>query len=152
MVEEPATAPTTVAPLTRAGGKKADVLKGGAGDDWLNGGPGIDTLTGGGGHDTFAFSTKLGAKNMDRIVDFSHADDTIRLSKAIFSKIHKGVLSKDAFWTGAEAHKKSERIIFNDKTGTLYYDADGSGTKYAAVKFAQVKAGIHLSADDFLIV
>ena len=134
------------------GGKAADVLTGGRGNDYLNGGLGNDKLTGGAGRDTFAFSTKLGPGNVDRIVDFNHADDTIRLSKAIFGKLQKGSLSKDAFWIGAKAHDKSDRIIFNEKTGALYYDADGSGTKYGAVKFAQLKAKTLLKADDFFVV
>jgi len=137
---------------TLKGGKKADVLKGGAGDDYLNGGLGSDKLTGGAGKDTFAFSTKLSPANVDRICDFKHADDTIRLLKSIFGKLAKGVLSKDAFWVGEKAHDRSDRIIFDKKTGALSYDADGSGTKYAAIKFAQLKAGTLLKADDFFIV
>lgn len=139
-------------PVIRTGSKKADILAGWEGSDVLNGGLGNDTLIGGGGQDTFVFSTKLGPKNVDRIVDFNHADDTIRLSKAIFSKIKKGVLTKDAFWVGAKAHDKSDRIIYNKKTGALFYDADGSGTKYKAVKFAQLKAKTLVTADDFFIV
>lgn len=152
IVDEPAIAPTPAASLALKGGRKADVLKGGTGDDLLNGGLGMDKLTGGGGADAFAFSTKLGSTNVDRILDFNHADDTISLSKAVFGKLRKGVLSKDAFWTGTKAHDESDRIIYNEKTGALSYDADGSGKKYAAIKFAQVKAGALLAADDFFVV
>jgi len=141
-----------VSAVSLKGGKAADVLKGGKGNDYLNGGLGNDKLTGGGGRDTFAFSTKLGSANVDWIVDFNHSDDTIRLSKTIFSKLQKGSLSKDAFWIGAKAHDGSDRIIYNKDTGALYYDADGSGTKYGAIKFAQLKAKTLLKADDFLIV
>ncbi len=45
-----------------------------------------------------------------------------------------------------------ERIIYNAKAGALFYDADGSGTDHAAIKFAQVKAGTLLKAADFFIV
>ncbi|PVE26385.1 hypothetical protein DC522_01085 [Microvirga sp. KLBC 81] len=137
--------------LTFKGGKKADGLIGGKGNDYLNGGLGNDRLTGGDGQDTFAFSSKLSPKNVDWLVDFKHSDDTIRLSKAIFSKLKKGILSEDAFCIGAKAHHKSDRIIFNEKTGALSYDADGSDTKYAAVKFAQLNPKTLLNADDFLI-
>ncbi|WP_414471906.1 hypothetical protein [Microvirga sp. M2] len=136
---------------TLKGGKTADILVGGKGHDLLNGGLGCDKLTGLAGQDTFAFTTKLGATNVDRIVDFNHADDTIRLAQAVFGKLQKGILSKAAFWAGAKAHDKSDRIIYNEKTGDLSYDADGSGTKYGAVKFAQVKAGTLLKADDFFV-
>ncbi|WP_114945190.1 hypothetical protein [Microvirga calopogonii] len=112
----------------------------------------MDKLTGQAGADVFAFTTKFGETNVDRILDFRHADDTISLAKAVFGKIQKGMLSKGAFWIGAQAHDKSDRIIYNDKTGALSYDADGTGTKYAAIKFAQLKAGSLLLADNIFIV
>ena len=151
------TTPSTPTPspaknLSFRGGKKAETFEGDSGHDYLNGGLGNDTLTGREGQDTFAFSTKLGAKNVDQITDFQHADDSIKLSKAVFGKIQKGMLSKDAFHIGSKAHDKSDRIIYNEKTGALSYDADGSGTKYAAVKFAQLKAKTLLQADDFFVV
>ncbi|WP_157961424.1 calcium-binding protein [Microvirga flavescens] len=158
--ETPATPTTTDTPpvktmaknLTFKGGKKADTFVGGKGHDLLNGGLGNDRLTGDEGQDTFVFNSKLGSKNVDRITDFTHADDSIKLSKAIFSKLQKGILSKDAFWVGAKAHDKSDRIIFDDKTGALYYDADGTGKKYGAIKFAQLEAKTLLEANDFFIV
>jgi len=142
----------SVTNLSFKGGSRADTFVGKSGHDYLNGGLGNDKLTGGEGQDTFAFTTKLGSRNVDRIVDFTHADDTIRLSKAIFSKLQKGVLSKDAFWVGPKAHDKSDRIIYNETTGALSYDADGTGTKYGAIKFAQLKANTFLKADDLFIV
>ncbi|WP_370438575.1 hypothetical protein [Microvirga sp. TS319] len=141
-----------VSSLTRTGGKKADVLKGRAGNYLLNGKLVCDKLTGGAGQDKLAFTTKLGATNVDRIADFKHADDTTRLSMAVFGKLQKGILSKGAFWAGAKAHDKNDRIIYNEKTGDLSYDADGSETKYGAIKFAQVKAGTLLKADDVFVM
>jgi Ca2+-binding RTX toxin-like protein len=137
--------------LSFRGGKKAEAFKGDSGHDYLNGGLGNDRLTGGEGQDTFAFSTKLGSRNVDRIVDFQHADDSIKLSKAVFSKLQVGILTKDAFHIGAKAHDSSDHIIFNQRTGALSYDADGSGAKYAAIKFAQLKAKTLLATDDFFI-
>jgi serralysin len=137
--------------LTFKGGRKADTFVGGKGHDLLNGGLGKDKLTGDEGQDTFVFDSKLGSKNVDRILDFQHADDTIKLSKSIFSKFEKGMLSKGAFWIGAKAHDKNDRIIYNDKTGALFYDADGTGKKYGAIKFAQLTAKTLLKHDDFFI-
>jgi Ca2+-binding RTX toxin-like protein len=142
---------TAAAPLTLKGGKKADVLVGGAGNDLLNGGLGNDRLSGGEGSDVFVFSTRL-KKNVDRLTDFSAPEDTIQLSKSVFGRLQKGVLSKDAFRIGAKAMDADDRNVFNAKTGALSYDADGSGTAYAAVIFAKVKAGLHLTADDFLVI
>jgi serralysin len=133
------------------GGRKADILAGGEGDDHLNGGLGKDRMTGGEGDDVFAFTTRLGKANVDRIVDFIAAEDTIHLSSKTFDRLAKGVLSEKVFHVGAKAHDRSDRIIFNDETGALSYDADGSGKKYAAIKFAQLNAKTLLMAADFFI-
>jgi Ca2+-binding RTX toxin-like protein len=133
------------------GSHAANVLDGGAGQDRLDGGLGRDQLLGGDGKDIFSFSTRLKG-NVDVVSDFRSADDTIHLSKAIFSKIAKGVLKKSAFFNGSKAKDEADRIGFNKKTGDLFYDADGSGTQYAAVKFAQLEPMIALKANDFWIV
>ena len=138
--------------LTLTGGRRADVLKGGDGDDRLNGGLGRDVLTGNAGDDTFIFSAKLGAKNADTIRDFVAADDQFQLAHKIFSGLDRGVLNTGAFVMGSKALAADDRIVFNAKTGALFYDADGSGTEHAAIRFAQVKAGTVLKAGDFFIV
>ena len=52
----------------------------------MNGGDGRDDLTGLGGQDQFLFNTPLNAAtNVDRIIDFNVADDTILLEQAVFS-------------------------------------------------------------------
>ena len=48
------------------------------------------------------------------------------------------------------AHDASDRIIYNDVNGSLLFDIDGKGGQ-AAVKFAQISAGLTLSNVDFLI-
>jgi serralysin len=134
------------------GGRKADILAGGDGDDRLNGGLGKDRMTGGEGDDVFAFTTRLGKANVDRILDFSSSEDAIHLSSKIFGRLAKGALSEEAFHIGAKAAEADDRIIFNKRTGALSYDADGSGTQHGAIKFAQLKAKTVLTADDFFIV
>jgi serralysin len=138
-------------PRVLKGGSKADRLVGGTGDDRLNGGLGMDTLKGGGGDDLFAFTTRLGRKNVDVIADFRSADDGLQLSHAIFGHMGKGMLKKAAFCLGATAQDTNDRILYDPKTGLIAYDADGSGTAFAAVAFARVKAGIHITATDFII-
>jgi Ca2+-binding RTX toxin-like protein len=44
-----------------------------------------------------------------------------------------------------------DRIIYNDKTGVLSYDADGTGST-AAVKFAVIENFAKLTAADFLVI
>ena len=65
-----------------------DFLNGGAGNDTILSGFGNDTIIGGSGMDTFVFDSILNASaNMDSIVDFSVADDTIRLDQTFSSKL-----------------------------------------------------------------
>jgi Ca2+-binding RTX toxin-like protein len=64
------------------GGGGNDRLEGGDGDDTLNGEAGSDQLVGGAGRDSFWF---VGVNaGQDRISDFSSADDTIVLDRAMF--------------------------------------------------------------------
>jgi Ca2+-binding RTX toxin-like protein len=129
-----------------------DTLYGGSGKDTLYGGSGKDTLYGGSGSDVFVFDTAFAAGNVDRIDDFKAKADTIRLDDDVFSKVGKlGDLASDAFRIGGKAADSSDRIIFNDKTGKLYYDADGSG-KGAMVLFAQLDKGLKLTFADFDII
>jgi len=94
-----------------------DWLDGGAGNDWLGGGSGNDILTGGTGVDTFVFDTVPTISNIDVITDFNHAEDVIALSSAIFTAFagHEG-----------ERVGQNANLFYNNFSGTLYYDADGS--------------------------
>jgi Ca2+-binding RTX toxin-like protein len=129
----------------------ADLIDGKSGNDMVWGKAGADVLTGGTGKDSFTFDTKLGSKNVDVVVDFSAKDDTIRLNNAAFTKLKDGTLSASSFVTGTKASDSSDRIIYNNKTGALSYDADGSGST-AAVKFAVIDNHAKLTAADFIII
>lgn len=127
-----------------------DRLDGGAGNDRLYGGTGSDTLTGGAGLDSFAFQDAL-TSGIDRITDFSSADDTIRLENAVFKGLPGGTLSSAAFYVGTAAHDATDRIVYNQSTGALYFDIDGSGSAEAQ-QFAQLTPGTTLTYADFSIV
>jgi len=139
--------------LVLRGTSAANALAGGSGNDTLYGGAGKDVLTGGTGQDLFVFDTRPNTRsNLDTITDFSAADDTIHLKKSVFTKIaQKGALSSQAFWSGAKAHDASDRIVYNKKTGILYYDEDGTGTK-AAVQIAKLANKASLSKNDFFVI
>ena len=135
------------------GGAGNDSLVGGAGNDTLSGGAGNDTLDGGEGADFFRFSVAPGAGNIDRIINYNVADDTIYLDLIVFTAFGKlGAIAAGAFNTGSVATEADDRIIFNQSTGDLFYDADGNG-RGAAVQFATI-AGItgKLSSQDFILV
>jgi hypothetical protein len=125
-------------------------LNGGAGNDVLDGDLGNDRLRGGAGEDKFLFDTALsGANNVDAILDFSLADDTIYLDRSIFSGIaSNGTLSGGAFRTGTSAADGGDRIIYDAATGNIFYDADGIGGA-SQVLFATVTPGLALTNADF---
>ena len=126
-----------------------DVLNGGAGADTLRGGGGQDSLTGGAGRDGFYFDRPLGPSNVDAIVDFVSADDTIYLDVSVFGVIAFGSLDPSAFSAGTEAADADDRIVYDKATGNLFYDADGSGAE-AAILFATVAPGTALTSADFV--
>jgi len=134
-----------------------DRLNGGAGDDRLVGGGGNDILTGGAGADTFAFySLRHG---VDSITDFVSGTDRIQLAQRQLSGLlaemrkNNGHLASNRFAannTGV-ATNADQRIIYDLKTGALFYDADGSGSG-VATQFATLSNNnkpATLKASDF---
>ncbi len=117
------------------GGDADDFLVGGAGNDTQSGGRGNDSHIGGAGADTFVFNTRPGAGNVDKILDFSAADDTIQLDNAVFVGLPNGPLAPGAFALSTDAEQGDDRIIYNQNTGDLFFDADG-GTRDDLVAFA----------------
>ncbi|HEV2746679.1 MAG TPA: M10 family metallopeptidase [Allosphingosinicella sp.] len=136
-----------------AGERGADLLEGGGGNDRLFGGLGNDRLRGGAGEDLFYFDAALHRSlNVDRILDFAAADDTIRLDLDVFTGIAAdGRLAAAAFRASAEAQDSTDRILYDAATGRIFYDADGSG-EAAAILFARVAPGTELGAADFQAV
>ncbi|HVI30190.1 calcium-binding protein [Hansschlegelia sp.] len=127
-------------------------LFGNAGANVLDGGGGNDRLAGGAGADTFAFTTALKASNVDTITDFVAADDTIRLENGVFVGLAAGALAADAFYAGTAAHDSDDRIIYDQATGALFFDRDGTGGAYAAVRFAILENHAAVTAADFVVV
>jgi len=118
----------------------------------LNGGAGNDVLFGYGGADSFAFTTALGAGNVDTIADFASGSDRILLDDAVFAAIGSpGALNANAFFAGTAAHDSDDRIIYDSATGNLFYDADGNGAG-AAVLFANLSTHPVIAASDFMVI
>jgi len=134
---------------TLSGNDGANALDGMNGDDKLNGGAGNDSLSGGDGLDKFLFDSALGANNVDQILDFAAADDSIYLKRSVFAGANLGALSDSAFHAGTAAADASDRIVYDQATGHIFYDADGSGAG-AQILFATVGADTILTAADFI--
>lgn len=133
-----------------------DFLEGWDGSDTLNGGVGKDILTGGSGADKFVFNTTLNATtNLDTIKDFVKGTDKIVLDDDIFTKfLNKTSISAGNLITGTKALQADDYLIYNTSNDTLYYDADGSGSKFGLVAFAKIElAGTAApTATDFLVI
>lgn len=137
--------------LNLTGSNAANRIIGNEGANLLDGKGGADTLYGMGGADIFAFSTALGPNNVDTVVGFVSGSDRIQLSSAIFGSITAGTLPTSAFVRGTRAGDANDRIIYDQASGRLFYDADGSGSD-TAVLFANVGAGTALAAGDFFLM
>ena len=131
-----------------AGNGSANTLSGGDGADTLRGGAGNDTLTGGNGGDTFVFDSAPGLGNIDTITDFASGLDTLSLSNGagLFAAIPTGVMDAGAFDTMGDgvAATAATRVIYDQATGALYYDADGTGAG-EAMQFATLGTAVHPS-------
>ena len=125
-----------------------DRLDGGLGDDVLRGGTGRDVLTGGGGADEFQFA-EMGSTNYDSIIDFASVDDTIGLSGAAFG-LAFGALDPSVLVYGTAATNSTQRIIYNQATGDISYDADGNGAG-ARQLIVSLVDGTALAYEDFYI-
>jgi Ca2+-binding RTX toxin-like protein len=138
--------------INLTGSDSANSIYGNAGANFIDGKGGADLLLGFGGADTFAFTSALGGGNVDLIADFQTGSDKVALDDAVFTAIGGlGALNANAFVTGAAAADASDRIIYNNLTGQLFYDSDGTGGN-AAVQFATITPGLTLSATDFMVI
>lgn len=99
------------------------------------------------------FTTAPGVGNVDTITDYNVANDTIWLSRAVFTGIGDAInsLSRSAFVVGAQAADASDRIIYNNLTGALSWDVDGAGGA-AAVQFAQLSTGLNMTNQEFRVI
>ncbi|MEZ0167752.1 calcium-binding protein [Microvirga sp. TS319] len=144
--------------ISLTGNKYANTITGNAGANKLYGGLGNDVLKGGAGKDTFVFDSKPSAStNVDKILDFKSSDDAIWLDNKYFTKLGSGsasspkMFNSDMFVVGTKAQDKEDRIIYDKKTGSLYYDPDGTGSA-AQVKIAIISNKTTLSYHDFFVI
>jgi Ca2+-binding RTX toxin-like protein len=139
--------------INAAGNQLDNLLFGNSANNDLMGLGGNDTLVGAGGADNFVFNAALNAAtNVDTINDFSVPADTIRLENAFFPALTTtGTLAASAFHIGAGAHDADDRVIYNNTSGALSYDADGTGS-VGAIQFATLDPNLPVTNADFFIV
>ncbi|NET74501.1 MAG: hypothetical protein F6K62_27460, partial [Sphaerospermopsis sp. SIO1G2] len=140
------------------GGGGNDYISGQGGDDTLIGGAGNDFLFGGDGRNTFRFLSST--DGIDRIGDFKAGTDTIQIVANGFEGLVAPspigpALSDTAFISGSgitEATNSHQRFIYNNDNGALFFDADGSGAGFEAVRIATLTNLAHLSAGDIFLI
>jgi len=141
---------------TLVGNAGNDKLYGESGNDVLKGGADKDILYGGTGADKFVFNTTLNATtNLDTIKDFVKGTDKIVLDDDIFTKFaNKSSIAAGNLITGTKALQADDYLIYNTSNDTLYYDQDGSGSKFGLVAFAKIEltGSAAPSATDFQVI
>ncbi|WP_028029657.1 VCBS domain-containing protein [Gemmobacter nectariphilus] len=129
-----------------------DTINAGTGDDTLIGGSGLDSLTGGDGADVFVFDQTPKASEADVITDFVSGLDQIALARAVFGAAGlPGILDDAAFALGTAPTDATDRLIYDDATGRLFWDADGTG-RSATVLLATLQGSPLLEASDIVIL
>jgi Ca2+-binding RTX toxin-like protein len=129
-----------------------DRLFGGGGDDTLVGGAGRDLLNGGAGADLFCYDVV--AHGNDTIQGFETGIDRIWIDASGFrGGLVEGIdlAATGRFVAGTVATAARGQFLYDDATGILAWDVDGTGAR-AARTVATLDPGAGLTAADFLIV
>jgi Ca2+-binding RTX toxin-like protein len=133
-----------------------DTLLGGNGNDWLQGGTWSDTLTGGAGADSFVWA-EAGTNHVDRVTDFTPGFDELLFENATLT-----ALGEEGAWApgderfhsapGATSGQEADdRLVYNNSTGSLYYDPDGSGSAAAQI-VAVFQGAPAITASDITVI
>jgi len=142
------------------GGAGNDNLNGGAGDDNLIGGTnndvlvgdaGKDILTGGYGADTFVFVKST--EGADIITDFAAGSDKIRVDASNFGGglTPGSAIKTTQFVLGKAATTAAHRFIYDNLSGNLYFDKDGTGG-IAKVMLGNISSEPALTNTNILVV
>ena len=135
--------------LRLTGNEGGQTIAGTEGADTLNGGGGSDVLLGGGGADRFDFIAPVAAGNVAALADFQAGTDRIGLSSGVFAV--GTALDAAEFVVGSAATTAEQRVVYNQATGQIFYDADGKGAG-AAVLFALVVPSTALTTASFEVM
>jgi Ca2+-binding RTX toxin-like protein len=127
-----------------------DALFGGTGSDLLVGGTGSDVLTTGTGFDVVKFNHRF--EGVDTITDFLSPTDTIQVVRPGFSNgLALGTIAGHRFRLGLNALDASDRFIYHQPSGSLYFDQDGIGG-VGKVKLATLSSKPAMNFTDIVVV
>ncbi|MGF1570127.1 MAG: calcium-binding protein [Nodosilinea sp.] len=147
---------------TLRGAQGNDTLIGDSGNDRLVGGSGDDRLIGGSGSDSFVYNTNsaftAAAVGLDTILDFA-AVDRIVLDKTTFTAIASaagaGLSVASDFGlvgTAAAVTTSAARIVYNQSSGGLFYNPNGSAAGLGiGAQFAALAGVPQISAANFVV-
>lgn len=150
------TLPAQVENLVLVGAQPVDGT-GNAGSNVIAGNHAANILSGLQGRDTFVFATAPGGEDtVDTITDFRSGTDRIRLDATVFTALSPGALMPQQLYSAhgaTSAADADDRLVYDRASGSLYYDADGTGG-VAATLIAVLGVGSHptLAAEDIEIV
>lgn len=134
------------------GGGGRDALYGGSGNNVIISGAGQDSIYAGDGQDRIIFNTAPVDGQRDYIQHFTSGSDRIVLDQDIFTAIGPvGLLASGRFRLGTVAGDANDRIIYDNLSGILYYDRDGTGSAQAKI-IAEIVDHPALTAADFQII
>lgn len=149
---------------TILGGDGDDLIAGGAGDDLIMAGDGGDRILLGSGNDRIATGdgsdtlvvSAFDPASLPVITDFISGDDQFVIDHLLAGAgladggADTGKLDASRFVAGSGFTDADQRFLLETATGTLYYDADGSGAA-AAVALAKLESGVVMANDIRLI-
>jgi Ca2+-binding RTX toxin-like protein len=136
--------------ITIRGTPRHDSIAGSSQNDVIDGKGGSDFLEGNAGNDAFLFDTPFG-HGVPHVADFTGGQDILELDDAIFTALKLGVLAKKELAFGAHATNHRQHIIFDQDTGAVRYDDDGSG-KHKAHIIAILDDVSDLKHGDILVI
>jgi Ca2+-binding RTX toxin-like protein len=89
--------------------------------------------------------------NVDTITDFLSGTDKLEFSADSFSPLGApGPIAADVLVLGTSAQDANDRLIYDSGTGSLFYDADGTGSGTAQL-VANLGVGTALGAADIFV-
>lgn len=89
---------------------------------------------------------------MATIPDFLSADDTIQVDASGFGGgLEPGAIAINQFFLGSSANDPQDRFIYNENSGALYFDRDGTGSA-AQIQFASLSNSFLINSSDIVVI